>query len=118
MPVPMSKPSNTTYSAIITAMAQNQKLFMRVRLDFAFRSVLDFALHQKKEEDSKNHVQTHEAEQGEPPITRGDLRRGSGRRAHQSIHEPWLATHFRGNPSGGSGDVRKGHGQHQQPEHV
>src|SRR5579862_872224 len=114
MPAPMSKPSSTTYIAIITATSMNQT----VGTLHLLRSVLDFAIDQQQEQHSQNRVHAHETDQSEQRITGGDMRRDSCGRAQQAIDEPGLAAGFGGDPSGGVGDVREGNHEHEYPQEL
>src|ERR1035441_18681 len=114
MPAPRSKPSRTTYIAIMTATRQNQVVCMSEprprgggRFQYALRAFVDCAIDQEQEENREDGVDAHETDQGEEGIAGGDVRGDAGRCAHDAVDQPRLAAHFGGDPSGGGRDVRK-----------
>src|ERR1039457_645275 len=116
MPAPRSKPSSTTYMAIMTATRQNQVVSMSEPFRNAFRSFVDCAIDQEQKENREDGVDSHEADQREKGVAGGDVRGDAGRGAHDAINQPRLAAHFGGDPSGGGRDVGKRQHQQQKPK--
>src|SRR6267154_3321071 len=102
-PAPRSKPSNNTYTMIIIAIRQNQRVpmlrssargrgYRRLAMRNIFRvgSVLDFTINEEEPQDTQHRVQPHKPNQRKPGISERHLRRHTVSSTHQPINEPRL----------------------------
>src|ERR1017187_1586231 len=101
MPAPRSKPSSTTYMAMMTATRQNQVVCMSepqprggAHLGDGPRAFVDGAIDQEQKKNREDGVDPHEPDQREEGVAGGDVRGDAGRCAHDAVDQPRLAAHF------------------------
>src|SRR5579863_593745 len=134
-PTPRSKPSRMTYPTIITATSQNQRkpIFESsiVSVDslpcgvYRFRHrrggrrpVADLAVHQDREKQSEQCVQSHESEQSKQTVSGRNRLRVAGAGTHEPINQPGLPAEFCSQPTSGVCNVGQRKAQQQRPKHA